>query len=192
MIQTTNKSIIVIEDIDCSVCLSQPRSKFTSATSKETFNEQEATKSESADGGRITLSGLLNFTDGLWSCCGNERILVFTTNHIEKLDDALLRPGRMDLHIHMSFCSFSAFKILVRNYLLLHVHELFPEVESLIKSGARATPAQISEILVQNKANHRDAMEKVVSFLEDAEHHHHHHGYGFEKVHPDYLPPESP
>ena len=117
---------------------------------------------------------------------------MFTTNHIEKLDDALLRPGRMDLHIHMSFCSFSAFKILVRNYLLLHVHELFPEVESLIKSGARATPAQISEILVQNKANHRDAMEKVVSFLEDAEHHHHHHGYGFEKVHPDYLPPESP
>ncbi|KAM1305441.1 hypothetical protein PS1_023193 [Malus domestica] len=28
---------------------------------------------EQNSGGRVTLSGLLNFTDGLWSCCGDER-----------------------------------------------------------------------------------------------------------------------
>ena len=33
----------------------------------------------------MTLSGLLNFVDGLWSSCGDERIIIFTTNHIEKL-----------------------------------------------------------------------------------------------------------
>jgi ATP-dependent 26S proteasome regulatory subunit len=43
----------------------------------------------------VTLSGLLNFTDGLWSFCGEERIIVFTTNHVEGIDPSLLRPGRM-------------------------------------------------------------------------------------------------
>ncbi|KAJ6367141.1 hypothetical protein OIU77_003506 [Salix suchowensis] len=51
------------------------------------------------------LSGLLNFIDGLWSSCGDERIIVFTTGHKENPDPALLRPGRMDMHIHMSYCT---------------------------------------------------------------------------------------
>lgn len=50
----------------------------------------------------VTLSGLLNFIDGSWSWCGEGRIIPFSTNHKEKLDPALLRPGRMDARIHMS------------------------------------------------------------------------------------------
>ncbi|WMV18107.1 hypothetical protein MTR67_011492 [Solanum verrucosum] len=50
---------------------------------------------------QVTLSSLLNFIDELWSSCGDEIIIIFTTNHIEKLNPALLRPGRMDVHIHM-------------------------------------------------------------------------------------------
>lgn len=45
-------------------------------------------------GGRLSLSGLLNILDGVASQEG--RILVMTTNHIEKLDKALIRPGRVD------------------------------------------------------------------------------------------------
>jgi hypothetical protein len=33
-----------------------------------------------------TLSGLLNFIDGLWSSCDSEHIVVLTTNHAEWLD----------------------------------------------------------------------------------------------------------
>jgi chaperone BCS1 len=132
------------------------------------------------DGGRITLSGLLNFTDGLWSCCGNERILIFTTNHIEKLDDALLRPGRMDLHIHMSYCTYAAFKTLVLNYLMLESHYLFPKVEKLLRSGVKVTPALVSEILIQNRASSSNAMEKVVAFLE-------HRVFSSSKIHPEKL-----
>ena len=47
----------------------------------------------------MTLSGLLNFIDGLWSTTGEERIIVFTTNYKDRLDPALLRPGRMDMHV---------------------------------------------------------------------------------------------
>jgi hypothetical protein len=87
----------------------------------------------------ITLSGLLNFADGLWSCCGNERILIFITNHVEELNDALLRHGRMDLHIRTPYCTFAALKTLVRNYLLLDSHSLFPKVEKLLHTGARVS-----------------------------------------------------
>ncbi|UNI18144.1 hypothetical protein JDV02_004433 [Purpureocillium takamizusanense] len=49
-------------------------------------------------GGSLSLSGLLNILDGVASQEG--RILIMTTNHIEKLDKALIRPGRVDRMIH--------------------------------------------------------------------------------------------
>ena len=44
----------------------------------------------------VTFSGLLNAVDGVASST-SQRILFMTTNHIEKLDPALIRPGRVDL-----------------------------------------------------------------------------------------------
>ena len=65
---------------------------------------------------QVTLSGLLNMVDGLWSSSGHERILIFTTNHMDRLDPALLRPGRMDKHIHMGYCGSGAFRQLAATY----------------------------------------------------------------------------
>jgi chaperone BCS1 len=45
----------------------------------------------------ITLSAILNVIDGVAAQEG--RILVMTTNHIEKLDPALRRPDRVDMQI---------------------------------------------------------------------------------------------
>lgn len=47
-----------------------------------------------APGTGISLSGLLNAIDGVASAEG--RVLIMTTNHAEKLDAALVRPGRVD------------------------------------------------------------------------------------------------
>ncbi|KAE9454222.1 hypothetical protein C3L33_13871, partial [Rhododendron williamsianum] len=99
---------------------------------------------------KLTLSGLLNFIDGLWSCCGDERIIVFTTNHKDRLDPALLRPGRMDMHIHMSYCTPSGFKILACNYLGLTDHSLFTEIEKLIME-VEVTPAEVAEELMKSE-----------------------------------------
>lgn len=44
---------------------------------------------------RLSLSGLLNILDGVASQEG--RVLIMTTNHLEKLDKALIRPGRVDM-----------------------------------------------------------------------------------------------
>ena len=53
---------------------------------------------ESNSGSRVTLSGLLNVLDGASSQEG--RVLIITTNHIEHLDEALIRPGRTDKKVH--------------------------------------------------------------------------------------------
>lgn len=48
----------------------------------------------------LSLSGLLNTLDGVGSQEG--RILIMTTNHIDKLDHALIRPGRIDMKIEFT------------------------------------------------------------------------------------------
>lgn len=51
---------------------------------------------------RVTLSGLLNAIDGVTSA--EERILFMTTNHVDRLDSALVRPGRVDVRQYFGNC----------------------------------------------------------------------------------------
>uniref|UniRef100_A0A8R7RA26 ATPase AAA-type core domain-containing protein n=1 Tax=Triticum urartu TaxID=4572 RepID=A0A8R7RA26_TRIUA len=89
-IETTGKSIIVIEDIDRFVNLTGKRSKDKKTASDKDSNNDDKPKvpvePEKDDVTKVTLSGLLNFIDGLWSACGGEGIIIFSTNHKEKLD----------------------------------------------------------------------------------------------------------
>jgi ATP-dependent 26S proteasome regulatory subunit len=49
------------------------------------------------------LSYLLNMLDGIHECSG--RILIMTTNKVDVLDKALIRPGRIDIKLHFKKCS---------------------------------------------------------------------------------------
>lgn len=70
----------------------------------------------------ISLSGFLNIIDGVASSEG--RILVMTTNHMEKLDPALLRPGRVDLIVHFNYADASMIKgLFMAIYSTLEVEE---------------------------------------------------------------------
>ena len=114
---------------------------------------------------QFTLSGLLNMIDGLWSSCGEQRIIVFTTNNKDKLDPALLRPGRMDVHVPMSYCTIDGFKLLATNYLKIEGdHQLYMQIEGLLKN-VEVTPAEIAEELL--KSGGTDVVLRgVVEFLE--------------------------
>ncbi|KAG6506305.1 hypothetical protein ZIOFF_031628 [Zingiber officinale] len=98
----------------------------------------------------VTLSGLLNFVDGLWSSAADERIIVFTTNYKDRLDPALLRPGRMDMHIHMGYCTPCGFRILASNYQSVDDHPLFPEIEALIRE-VEISPAEVAGELMRSE-----------------------------------------
>lgn len=58
--------------------------------------------------GRLSLSALLNIIDGVAATEG--RILIMTTNHLEKLDEALIRPGRVDMTVKFGLASTSMIK----------------------------------------------------------------------------------
>ncbi|XP_044949506.1 AAA-ATPase At3g28580-like isoform X1 [Hordeum vulgare subsp. vulgare] len=159
-IETTGKSIIVIEDIDCSVDLTGKRRKDKKASGDKDSDGDDKPKlpmdPDKDDATKVTLSGLLNFIDGLWSACGGERIIIFTTNHKEKLDPALIRRGRMDKHIEMSYCRFEGFKVLAKNYLDVIEHELFGEIQQLLDE-TDMSPADVAENLMpMSKKKKRD------------------------------------
>ncbi|PWN20346.1 hypothetical protein BCV69DRAFT_260314, partial [Microstroma glucosiphilum] len=74
------RSILLLEDIDA-------------AFPSRSASEAEEPKKEYQTS--VTFSGLLNALDGVAS--GESRIVMMTTNHVERLDPALIRPGRVDL-----------------------------------------------------------------------------------------------
>ncbi|KAJ6448744.1 P-loop containing nucleoside triphosphate hydrolase protein [Mycena vitilis] len=82
------RSILLIEDIDCAF----PSRKGDADV--ETHPPRP----------KVTLGGLLNVLD---SVAGQEGRLVFaTTNHVERLDPALIRPGRIDVKLQQMFLRF--------------------------------------------------------------------------------------
>lgn len=54
-------------------------------------------------GATVTFSGLLNALDGVASA--EERVVFMTTNHIDRLDEALVRPGRVDMTVRLGEAS---------------------------------------------------------------------------------------
>ncbi|XP_073154073.1 AAA-ATPase At3g50940-like [Henckelia pumila] len=157
LLRTANRSILVIEDIDCSTDQLLDRNGPTCANGPGQYRPDQ----------QFTLSGLLNFVDGLWSSCGDERIIIFTTNNRDKLDPALLRPGRMDMHIHMSYLTLDGFKLLASTYLGIHDHgqysSCFGEIEDLIQN-MRVTPAEVAEELMRDD-DAQSALQGLIHFL---------------------------
>ncbi|PON99585.1 Spastin [Trema orientale] len=160
LLATGNRSIIVIEDIDCSVNLPDRLHGV-----EENKSDHHNIHDKKSAGPSLTLSGLLNFIDGIWSSCGDERIIIFTTNNKDKLDPALLRPGRMDKRIYMGYCTFEAFKQLASNYLEISGdhHHLYGEIQCLLKK-TNVTPAQVAEEFLKYE-NADIALKEFVKFL---------------------------
>ncbi|KAL7183594.1 hypothetical protein ACSBR2_025896 [Camellia fascicularis] len=111
----------------------------------------------------MTLSGVLNFMDGLVSsCCKDEGVMVFTLNNKEHIDSLILRPGRIDVHIHFPLCDFNFFRSLANNYLGLRDHKLFPQVQEVFQSGAMLNAAEIGEIMIANKNSSSRVLRSVI------------------------------
>lgn len=79
--------VVLLEDVDA-IGLDRSQGVIT-----ETSSDARPRKSA----GKVSLSTLLNVLDGMGSSEG--RVLIMTTNHIEHLDPALIRPGRVDIRV---------------------------------------------------------------------------------------------
>ena len=85
-----DKAIILFEDIDCLF-----------ANLKRSENVEENKEGEKKDNSiKVTLSCILNILDGAYT--PEDVIFILTTNHIDKLDDAIRRDGRTDLKLEIT------------------------------------------------------------------------------------------
>ncbi|KAK0100196.1 hypothetical protein ONS95_008534 [Cadophora gregata] len=75
------KTILLLEDADSA------------------FRNRRQVDDDGYSGASVTFSGLLNALDGV--AAGEERIAFLTTNHIDRLDEALIRPGRVDMTVRI-------------------------------------------------------------------------------------------
>ncbi|PTB67185.1 hypothetical protein BBK36DRAFT_1118297 [Trichoderma citrinoviride] len=99
-----NRCLVLLEDID-TAGLTHTREEPNLTPSRPPTPSPSGVDGSTgpataSGGGRLSLSGLLNILDGVASQEG--RLLIMTTNHIEKLDKALIRPGRVDMMVPFS------------------------------------------------------------------------------------------
>lgn len=120
------KSVLILEDVDV----------MSAATSRE------------QEGGRATLSSLLNSLDGVATPQG--LVMIMTTNDINRIDPALIRPGRVDRIEYIGHIESSQFARLMG----LHVGHEVEEIEII----PGVTPADVCEVLKR----HIDDPEKGV------------------------------
>lgn len=85
-----SQCIVLLEDIDA---------VWTADRGEYTDREDRSGTGSRSPGSNCTLSGLLNVLDGVGSQEG--RIVIMTTNKPERLDPALVRPGRVDMKVHL-------------------------------------------------------------------------------------------
>lgn len=120
-----DKKIIVFEDIDCmSDIVYDRKEKDLIKENKSTADDKDkkdvqlissvikACKDDDYDGfknynkqseDKLTLSFILNIIDGIRETPG--RVLIITSNYYDKLDKALIRPGRIDISLEMKLAT---------------------------------------------------------------------------------------
>jgi len=92
-----SNSVILFEDIDC---MKTGKKRLDPEESAKTLGQESAAdKSDPLTIVGVTLSGLLNVLDGFNA--PEDVLFIMTTNKIETLDQALLRPGRIDYRLYM-------------------------------------------------------------------------------------------
>ncbi|KAF7051752.1 hypothetical protein CFC21_059959 [Triticum aestivum] len=143
LMRTTPRSLILLEDLDRHLQL----------------------QGAQGDGAEARV---LSFMDGVSSCCGEERVMVFTMRGGAPLPAAVTRPGRLDVHVRFTLCDFEAFKALAGSYLGLTDHKLFPQVEEGFNAAGerRPSPAELGEIMLANRASPSRALRTVITRLQ--------------------------
>ena len=122
----TKTRIWVFEDIDC---ISSTHNRDISGTSKE-----KPTSS-------ISLSTILNVIDGVDGI--DNAIIIATTNHIEKLDPALIRPGRFGHHFKFDLFGYDE----IQKYAMYAYGYHLP---NLPKTEKRIAPCELQQLLLAN------------------------------------------
>lgn len=136
-------SVIVLEEVD---------SIFSNATRE---NKRESSN--------VTMSGLLDALDGLGSN-SNGCVVVMTTNHIDRLDPALIRPGRVDKTIEVGYMKYAQINQMCKDF-LGHCHEQWVVSRCFKAAQLQVSPARLQNFLINNRG--KTSPELIESFRDE-------------------------
>jgi chaperone BCS1 len=126
------QSIVLLEDIDA-------------AFPRRDGADRRSMQHTSSD---ITFSGLLNTLDGVAS--SEERLIFMTTNHLDQLDPALIRPGRVDVIQHIGDATAHQIEAMAKRFYPECTNEMAREMSSqLSEFGISVSMAKLQGFFVQ-------------------------------------------
>ena len=100
---------LIVEDVDCGLTADASiRRMIGGAIGYDSKNNKNSDKRTNG------LASVLNQLDGINSL--SNTVYVFTTNYIDKLDPALIRPGRIDLKIEIGYVTTETFNKFTRKH----------------------------------------------------------------------------
>ncbi|CAL9729646.1 mitochondrial chaperone Bcs1p [Monosporozyma unispora] len=148
------RSVLLLEDIDAAF------------KSRKTTNGEPGQTNYNTS---VTFSGLLNALDGVTS--SEETITFMTTNHPEKLDPAIMRPGRVDYKIFIGDATaYQAERMFMKFYpgektICNQFVEKFRSLDTPVST------AQLQGLFIMNKDRPLDAL-KNIGTLTESQHYH--------------------
>jgi hypothetical protein len=158
-----SERLYVIEDIDAmgDAVLRREWKKPTPASQKPKSDEDAwLDRQKEAEQETFDLSFLLNLLDGTLEASG--RILIVTTNFPERLDRALIRPGRIDMILPFKKCNRA---ILCEMASAFYEREIvIPEEETL---EYKWTPAEVNQILFRNFTDPETAVKELLTLTRE-------------------------
>lgn len=135
------RSILLLEDIDAA------------------FNERKQTGEDQGYLSGVTFSGLLNALDGVASA--DERLIFMTTNHPERLDPALIRPGRVDYKALIDNATEDQVRAMFLRFYEGETEKCEHFLQSVLDLGTTISTAQLQGLFVYNKHNSQGAIDMV-------------------------------
>ncbi|UJR34175.1 hypothetical protein I4U23_021582 [Adineta vaga] len=143
------ESIILLEDIDA-------------ATVGRHYEKEDSIRYQGMK--PLTLSGLLNALDGVISTEG--RIIFMTTNFIERLDPALIRPGRVDCKQYIGpLTQYQVEQMLIRFYpqsTTDEINRFSKQIEALTENYSKClSAAQLQGYFMHNKDSLKHVFDNI-------------------------------
>ncbi|TMW61517.1 hypothetical protein Poli38472_012708 [Pythium oligandrum] len=155
--------IFVMEDIDCASSIvgkhvEEPTDPTVSNRQPKTDTMSDflmaqmmmkSFMSEDQKKQKLNLAGLLNVLDCVIDCPG--RIIIMTTNHPEKLDPALIRPGRVNKKLLLSYMGWRQVQQMIEYYSMVTLtDEQTQRLERMFTDATgRVSPAEVEELCAE-------------------------------------------
>jgi hypothetical protein len=130
------------------------------------FGTSFGTSSSSSKEDRLNLAGLLQVLDGVVDT--PKRFVIITSNHPERLDPALIRPGRIDKRIHLGYVKPVHFCELVGHFFGKEPsQEQRKRIEAAVngamgRAALKLTPAQVEQLALE----HGESIDQMIEELE--------------------------